>query len=140
MLSPLLIELWAIDRLSPYHLTLRKNEHAVDRMIASICEFGFKVPLLVSADRQIIDGHLRLKAAQKLGFTEVPVIVCDDWSPEQIRAFRLIANRSATWAEWDPDMVARELTELNLQGFDLSLTGFDTNEIDELGMVGRRLF
>jgi hypothetical protein len=62
----------------------------------------------------------------------VPVIVCDDWTPEQIRGFRLIANRSATWAEWDLDMVARELAELNLQGFDLSLTGFDPKEIDEL--------
>jgi DNA modification methylase len=132
MLPPLLIELRAIECLSPYHRILRKNEHAVDRMVASICEFGFKVPLLVLADGEILDGHLRLKAAHKLGFTEVPVIVCDDWSPEQIRAFRLIVNRSSSWAEWDLDMVARELAELTLQGFDLSLTGFDPKEIDEL--------
>jgi ParB-like nuclease domain len=81
MPSPLLIELWAVERLSPYHRPLRKNDHAVDRMITSIGEYGFAIPLLVSADGQIIDGHLRLKASQKLGFTEVPVIVCDDWTP-----------------------------------------------------------
>ena len=132
MPSTLVLEFWAVTRISPYRLPLRKNDHAVERMIASIREYGFKIPLLVSADGEIIDGHLRLKAAQKLGFTEVPVIVCDDWTPEQIRAFRLIANRSATWAEWDLDMVARELAELNLKGFDLSLTGFDPKEIDEL--------
>jgi DNA modification methylase len=132
MPSTLVLEFWAVTRISPYRLPLRKNDHAVDRMIASLVEYGFKIPLLVSADGEIIDGHLRFKAAQKLGFTEVPVIVCDDWTPEQIRAFRLIANRSATWAEWDLDMVARELAELNLQGFDLSLSGFDPKEIDEL--------
>jgi DNA modification methylase len=132
MPSTLVLEFWAVERVAPYRLPLRKNDHAVDRMIASLVEYGFKIPLLVSADGEIIDGHLRLKAAQKLGFTEVPVIVCDDWTPEQIRAFRLIANRSATWAEWDLDLVARELAELNLQAFDLSLTGFDPKEIDEL--------
>ncbi|MGI8962422.1 MAG: DNA modification methylase [Bryobacteraceae bacterium] len=132
MPSPLVIELWAVERLSPYQCPLRKNDHVVDRMIASFREYGFKIPLLVSQDATLIDGHLRLKAAQKLGFTAVPVIVCDDWTPEKIRAFRLIANRSATWAEWDLDAVARELAELNLQGFDLSLTGFDPKEIDEL--------
>src|SRR5947209_2157509 len=101
MQSPLILELWAIERLAPYKVTLRKNDHAVDRMIASLCEYGFKIPLLVSADGEIIDGHLRLKAAQKLRLTEVPVIVCKDWTLEQIRAFRLIANRSVSWAEWD---------------------------------------
>jgi DNA modification methylase len=132
MPSTLVIEFWAVEHLSPYRFRLRKNDHAVDRMIASVREYGFKIPLLVSGDGEVIDGHLRLKAAQKLGFTEVPVIVCDDWTPEQIRAFRLMANRSANWAEWDPDMVARELAELNFQAFDLSLTGFDPKEIDEL--------
>jgi DNA modification methylase len=132
MPSTLVIEFWAVERLSPYTPSLRKNDHAVDRMIASFREYGFKVPLLVSAVGEIIDGHLRLKAAQKLGFTEVPVIVCDDWKPEQIRAFRLIANRSSAWAEWNLDTVAQELAELSFKGFDLSLTGFDVTEIDEL--------
>jgi ParB-like nuclease domain len=93
MPARLSIALWAIKPLLPYRLPLRKNDHAVDRMVASISEFGFRIPLLVSAAGEIIDGHLRLKAAQKLGFTEVPVIVCDDWAPQQIRAFRLMANR-----------------------------------------------
>jgi DNA modification methylase len=132
MQSPLILELWAIERLAPYKVTLRKNDHAVDRMMASFCEYGFKIPLLVSADGEIIDGHLRLKAAQKLRLTEVPVIVCKDWTLEQIRAFRLIANRSVSWAEWDLDAVAKELGELTALNFNLSLTGFDPLEIDEL--------
>ena len=132
MQSPLILELWAIERLAPYKVTLRKNDHAVDRMTASFCEYGFKIPLLVSADGEIIDGHLRLKAAQKLHLTEVPVIVCKDWTLEQIRAFRLIANRSVSWAEWDLDAVAKELGELTALNFNLSLTGFDPLEIDEL--------
>ena len=132
MSTTLFIELWAVERLSPYDRSLRKNDHAVERMIASIHAYGFAIPLLVSADGAIIDGHLRFKAAHKLGFTEVPVIVCDDWSPEQIQAFRLMVNRSASWAEWDPEALARELAELNFQNFDLSLSGFDANEIDEL--------
>jgi ParB-like nuclease family protein len=137
MSSTLIIEFWAVERLSPYCARLRKNDHALEQMIAVIREYGFKIPLLVSPDETIIDGHLRLKAAQKLGFTEVPVIVCDDWTPEQIQAFRLLVNRSATWADWDLDMVARELAELNRKAFDLSLTGFDPKEIDELLVVRR---
>jgi len=107
MSTTLFIELWAVERLSPYDRSLRKNDRAVERMIASIHAYGFAIPLLVSADGAIIDGHLRFKAAHKLGFTEVPVIVCDDWSPEQIQAFRLMVNRSASWAEWDPEALAR---------------------------------
>jgi DNA modification methylase len=133
--SMLFIEHWAITRLLPYRLRLRKNDHAVGRMIASIREFGFKIPLLISANGEIMDGHLRLKAAQQLGFTEVPVIVCTGWSAEQIRAFRLTVNRSASWATFDLDAVARELAELKLERFDLSLTGFDPREIDELLLV-----
>ena len=71
-------------------------------MIESIQAYGFRVPLLVSEESEIIDGDLRLKAAKKLGFSELPVIVCAGWSPEQIRAARLMFNRSATWAEWAP--------------------------------------
>ena len=137
MSSPLVIEFWAVERLSPYRSVLRKNKHAVDRMIATIREYGFKIPLLISPDGILIDGHLRLKAAKRLGFTEVPVIVCDNWTAEQIQAFRMLANRSGTWAEWNLDMVARELTELNFKGFDLSLTGFDPNEIDDLLLLRR---
>src|SRR5436305_12735479 len=130
--SPLTLEYWALERLVPPWRKLRKNDPAVDRMAASIEAYGFQIPILVSAEGEIIDGDLRLKAARKLGFVEVPVIVCDDWSPEQVRGFRLLANRSANWAEWDLAAVAEELAELQTLHFDLSLTGFDPKEIDQL--------
>jgi DNA modification methylase len=80
----------------------------------------------------VIDGHLRLKAARKLGITDIPVILCDEWTPAQVKAFRLIVNRSATWADWDEELLAIELMDLKTSDYDLALTGFDTKEIDAL--------
>jgi len=124
------IQYWQVAELIPYARNPRKNDEAVDRMVASIREFGFKVPLLIRSNGDIVDGHLRLKASQKLGMTEVPVILCDDWSEAQVKAFRLLVNRSVTWAEWDEELVALELEELKNLDFDLQLTGFDPVEID----------
>lgn len=124
------IKYWLVAELIPYARNPRKNDEAVDRMVASIREFGFKVPLLIRSNGDIVDGHLRLKASQKLGMTEVPVILCDDWSEAQVKAFRLLVNRSVTWAEWDEELVALELEELKDLDFDLQLTGFDPVEID----------
>jgi DNA modification methylase len=101
-------------------------------MCASIREFGFKIPCLVRSDGEVVDGELRLKAARKLRFTQVPVILCDEWTPAQVKAFRLLVNRSAAWADWDEELLALELQELNAADFDLSLTGFDPGEIDDL--------
>ena len=92
------IEVWPIAKLVPYARAMRRNDDAVDRMVATIQEFGFRLPLLIRGDGEIVDGHLRLKAARKLGFAELPVIVCDDWTAAQVKAFRLAVNRSATWA------------------------------------------
>jgi len=125
------IELWAVDKFRPYHRSPRKNDHAVDRLVASIQEFGFKVPILACSNGELIDGHLRLKAAQKLGMTELPVILCDEWSEAQVKAFRLMVNRSANWAEWDMDLVALEIKDLKAIDFDLALTGFDPADIDD---------
>src|SRR5580704_18448318 len=125
------IQYWHIAKLIPYARNPRKNDDAVDRMVVSIREFGFKVPLLIRRNGDIIDGHLRLKAAHKLGMTEVPVILCDDWSEAQVKAFRLLVNRSVSWADWDEDLVAIELEELKEMDFDLNLTGFDPVEIDD---------
>lgn len=123
-----------ISKLTPYDRNPRKNDRAVTRMIASIKEFGFKIPLLVRRrgdEMEIVDGHLRLKAAKKLRMTTVPVIFCDEWSDAQVKAFRLLVNRSVSWAAWDEELVALELADLNALDFDLSLTGFDPFEIDE---------
>jgi DNA modification methylase len=125
------IETWPIDRLIPYARNPRKNDQAVDRMCASIREFGFKIPCLALSDGEVVDGHLRLKAARKLGITEVPVILCDEWTPAQVKAFRLLVNRSVTWADWDEELLSLELQEIRGLDFDLDLTGFDVPEIDK---------
>jgi hypothetical protein len=75
---------------------------------------------------------LRLKAARQLEITEVPVILCDEWTPAQVKAFRLMVNRSVTWADWDDELLALELQELAAANFDLGLTGFDPKELDDL--------
>jgi ParB-like chromosome segregation protein Spo0J len=75
------VELWPIERQREYPRNPRKNDAAVDRMCSSIRELGFKVPCLVRSDGEIVDGHLRLKAARTLGMTEIPVILCDEWTP-----------------------------------------------------------
>jgi DNA modification methylase len=124
----------SLDKLIPYVRNPRKNDRAVSRMMASIKEFGFKIPLLVrrrGEEIEVVDGHLRVKASRKLGMTVVPVIFCDEWSEAQVKAFRLLVNRSVSWATWDEELVALELADLNALDFDLSLTGFDPFEIDE---------
>jgi DNA modification methylase len=126
------IQIWPIDKLVFYVRNPRKNDAAVDRMCGSIREFGFKIPCLARSDGELIDGHLRLKAARKLGMTDIPVILCDEWTPVQVKAFRLMVNRSATWADWDQELLALELLDLKALDFDLSLTGFDTKELDDL--------
>jgi DNA modification methylase len=122
--------MWPIERLIPYARNPRKNDAAVDRMAASIREFGFKIPVLARSSGEVVDGHLRLKAARKLGMTEVPVILCDEWTEAQVKAFRLMVNRSVGWAEWDQDLLGLELLELKGLDFNLDLTGFNSDELD----------
>src|SRR6266853_3748710 len=100
------VQIWPIDKLVFYARNPRRNDAAVDRMCGSIREFGFKIPCLARSDGEVVDGHLRLKAAQKLGITEIPVLLCDEWTPAQVKAFRLMVNRSASWAEWDEERLA----------------------------------
>src|SRR5215510_8838309 len=91
------IEIWSINKLVFYAKNPRKNDAVVDRMVASIREYGFKIPVLARSSGEVVDGHLRLKAARKLGIQEVPVILCDEWTDAQVKAFRLMVNRSVTW-------------------------------------------
>ncbi len=128
--------MWPIDKLVFYARNPRKNDAAVDRMCGSIREFGFKIPCLVRSDGEVIDGHLRLKAARKLGITDIPVILCDEWTAAQVKAFRLLVNRSATWADWDEELLALELQELDAADYDLSLTGFDPGNSKTAGDRG----
>lgn len=118
------------DSLIEYVRNPRNNDAVVDKMVACIREFGFRIPIVAKSDGMVVDGHLRLKAARKLGLEEVPVVVADDLSEAQIKAFRLIANQSANWAEWDEELLKLELEELKDLHFDLTLTGFDLDEIE----------
>jgi len=126
------IQAWPIERLVDYPRNPRKNDSAVDRMCGSIREFGFKIPCLVRSDGEVVDGHLRLKAARKLGIIEIPVILCDEWTPAQVKAFRLMVNRSVSWAEWDEELLSQELLALKDLDFDLNLTGFEDEELARL--------
>ena len=122
-------ETWPIGKLIEYARNPRKNDHAVDRVAAAIREFGFRVPVVAKSDGTVVDGHLRLKAAKKLGLTEVPVVLADDMTDLQIKAFRLSVNKMAELAEWDDELLAIELHELNAADFDMALIGFDANEL-----------
>jgi len=126
------IELWPIDKLIPYARNPRKNDHVIDKMVAAIQEFGFRIPIVARSDGAIIDGHLRLKAAQRLGMEKVPVALADDLTEAQIKAFRLLANRSAAWADWDNELLDLELQDLQALDYDLSQTGFSEQELEEI--------
>lgn len=123
------IEYWPIAKLIPYDKNPRRNDHAVERMMGAIREFGFMIPMLARSSGDVVDGHLRLKAALALDMRELPVILCDHWTESQIKAFRLQVNKSTEWAEWDNELLAGELIDLKFQAFDLELTGFDPEDI-----------
>jgi len=126
------LESWPTDSLIEYARNARNNDHAVDRVAAAIREFGFRVPILAKSDKTIVDGHLRLKAAKKLGLEKVPVLLCDDMTDVQVRAFRLSVNKVSEFADWDSEMLRVELDELGKDGFDIELTGFSLDEIADL--------
>lgn len=112
-----------VDSLIPYANNPRLNDNAVDAVAASIKEFGFKVPIVVDGENVIINGHTRLKAAHKLGLTQVPVIVADDLTPEQVKAFRLADNKTSELAEWDVGKLDIELGEI--PDIDMGAFGFE---------------
>lgn len=126
------IEYWPIDRLVFYARNPRKNEHAVPKMASLIKEFGFKVPVVARSDGSVVDGHLRLMAARHLGMETVPVVLADEWTEAQVKAFRIAVNKSAEFAEWDTAMLKLEVEDLKELDFDLELTGFELPELEDI--------
>lgn len=122
----------ALDQLTPYARNPRRNEAAVTKVKASIAEFGFKQPIVVDAKHVIVAGHTRFLAAQALGLATVPVIVARDLTPTQVKAYRLADNRVAQESQWDDELLALELEELQAEGFDVPLIGFDDSELERL--------
>jgi hypothetical protein len=127
------VTMWPLDRIRPCVRNARKiPPQAVDKVAASIHEFGWRQPIVVDKDGVIIVGHVRLLAAQKLSLNEAPVHVAHNLTPAQVRAYRLLDNRSHEETAWDDDLLGLELLDLKGLGFDLDLTGFNLNEIDDL--------
>jgi DNA modification methylase len=123
---------WPIDKPIPYARNSRKiPDRAIDKVAASIKEFGWRQAIVVDKDGVIICGHTRLLAARKLGLKQVPVHVADNLTSAQVKAYRLMDNRSHEETEWDLELLGPELEELHALDFDLELTGFDPNEIDD---------
>lgn len=122
-----------LDCLIPYANNPRVNDHAVDRMADMIRQHGFRVPVLVRTNNDdpdkfdLVDGHLRLKAALALGMETLPAVVVDDMSEEQVRAFRVSVNRAAELADWDMSKLAAEFEAIQPTFKDnlSALTGFD---------------
>ena len=127
------IESWPIARLKPYANNARTHsDDQIARIAASLVEYGFTSPLLITDDGEIVAGHGRLLAAQHLGLTEVPVIRLSQLTPEQVRAYRIADNRLAELSEWNDELLAAELHALNALGFDLDLTGFAGEDLARL--------
>jgi site-specific DNA-methyltransferase (adenine-specific) len=117
-----------VDEIIPYVNNPRKiSQNAIDKVASSIKNFGFKVPIIIDKDNEIVAGHNRILAAKKLGMEEVPCIVVEDLTEPQIKAFRIADNKTSEFAEWD-----MELLEIELEGLDDEFTGFDIDELGEL--------
>lgn len=123
----------AIDKLKPYERNARTHSaEQVDKIAKSIKEFGFINPVLIDGDFGIIAGHGRVEGAKKLGMTEVPCLFVEDLTEEQKRAYIIADNKLAEDAGWDTDLLKLELGELADLDFDISLTGFSLDDLDEL--------
>jgi DNA modification methylase len=122
----------AIDKVIPYERNPRKNEAAVAKVADSLNEFGWKQAIVVDSEMIIIAGHTRLLAAKQLGMKEVPILIADDLTPAQVKAYRLADNRTHEESEWDKAALAIELGELGDLDYDLRYTGFDPEEIKGL--------
>ena len=118
-----------INKLVPYEKNPRRNDEAVKYVENSIKEFGFKNPIIIDKDNVVVAGHTRLKAAKNLGLDTVPCIRADDLTDEQIKAFRLVDNKTAEFAEWDLDLLDDELDDID--SIDMNDLGFDNLNISD---------
>lgn len=121
-----------IDELIPYENNPRLNDEAVEYVKNSIKEFGFKVPIVIDKDNVIIAGHTRIKASKELGIKDIPCIIADDLTEEQVKAFRLADNKVSEKAEWNFNMLDAELADLDINMEDFGFEKLDIN-IDDYG-------
>jgi hypothetical protein len=121
-----------IDKVIPYARNPRKNKDAIDYVAASIKEFGFKQPIVVDKDYVIVAGHTRYEASKKLGLEEVPIIIADDLTPQQIKAYRIADNKTSLYSSFDNELLMLEFQELQTDGYNLTNTAFSENEINDI--------
>lgn len=115
----------------PYAKNPRKNDEAVKNVAASIREFGFLVPLVIDQNHEIVAGHTRYKAAQSLGMTEVPCVVADELTEDQIKAFRLADNKVGEMAQWDMDLLPLELADIMLPMTDFGFESISDEDFSD---------
>ena len=131
--TQLTITYWPIEKIQPYDRNARTiPQKAVDKVASSLHEYDWQQPIVADSDGVIICGHVRWLAAKKLGFKQVPVYQPTNLTPAQVRAYRLMDNRSHEETDWDHDLLAEEMCELRDLDMNLDLTGFDPQEIDGL--------
>lgn len=124
-----------IDELIPYDNNPRINDEAVEYVKNSIKEFGFKVPIIIDKDNVIIAGHTRIKASKELGIKDIPCIIADDLTEEQVKAFRLADNKVAEKSLWDYSKLDEELDsilDIDMSMFDFNQSDIDWNDIEEI--------
>ena len=122
----------AVDKLIPYVNNAKQHSDGqVTKIASSIREFGFLNPVLIDASYNVIAGHGRILAAKKLGLSEVPCLFVEGLTEAQRKAYILADNRLSELGEWDMNLVGLELGELDADGFDVDLLGFDNIDLDE---------
>jgi ParB-like chromosome segregation protein Spo0J len=127
------IEIADINSIQPYINNPRKlKDSAIDKVAMSIKEYGFRQPIVVDANRIIVVGHTRYRASKKLGLKEVPITIAENLTQEQINAYRIADNRTNEEAEWDLELLKTEIKELELADFNLDLTGFDEDQLNNM--------
>lgn len=114
----------SIDLITPYANNPRNNEKAVEYVRESIEQFGFKVPIVLNGNYEIVCGHTRYEAAKLLGISEVPCVIADDLTDEQIKMFRLADNKVAEMSSWDFELLAPELEAIKAAEIDVEMLGF----------------
>jgi site-specific DNA-methyltransferase (adenine-specific) len=128
------IQEYEISKVVPYKNNPRINVDAVNVVKKSLKEFGFQQPLVIDKDNKIVVGHTRLLAAKELGLKTVPCVVANNLSDEQIKAYRIMDNKSAEFASWNYGLLTKEVTDLLEAEYDFNLTGFDKFELKDLGI------
>jgi len=129
----MIVENIDINLLKPYANNPRKlTPKAIEKVAESLKQFGFRQPIVVDNNNIIVVGHTRYQASRKLGYTQVPITKINNLTKEQINAYRIADNRTNEEAEWDDELLALEIKDLEMKDFDISLTGMDKPELDKI--------